>query len=86
VGQRAKWQRELEALYEPDDQAGYIDPELERIRKKRWEAEDDRKFRICLRVVLTASGFVVGSSTSWDVLIVLSLVALAVIVRYPEFI
>ena len=85
AGQRANWQLELEALFEPVDQAGCVDPELERIRKKRWEAEVDRKFRICLRVVLTASVFVVGGSTSLDVLIVISLAAVAFIARYPEF-
>jgi hypothetical protein len=64
----------------------YVDPDLERLRKKRWEAEVDRQFRICVRVMLTVSGFVVGSSTSWDVLIVITLAAVAFLARYPELI
>lgn len=64
----------------------YVDPELARLRRKRWRAEVDRQFRICVRVALTVSGLVVGSSTSLDVLIVMTLAAVAFLARYPELI
>ena len=58
--------------------------EIERRRKEAWEAEIDRQFRQWLFILLTASTFVIGTNTSMDVFLAVTLGVVAFFIRHPE--
>ena len=64
-------EKELEALLDP-------------VRKAKWEAGVDRLFRRFLWLLLTALGFIVGTTLSMEVWLAMCLAAVAFIARYPE--
>ena len=54
------------------------------VRKAKWEAGVDRLFRRFLWLLLTALGFIVGTTLSMEVGLAMCLAAVAFIARYPE--
>jgi hypothetical protein len=59
--------------------------ELDPRRKAEWEAMVDRLFRRSLWVLLASSGFLVGMTLSMEIGLAISLAAVALVARYPEF-